>query len=270
MKRIFLLVALVANISLVTATASNMHGRGKGKKYDYSMLNLSENQKTEIGNINNEFGKKLEQIKNDSTLSKTEAVTKRKELRVEKDNKINNILSAEQQSLLKEQREKKQRNVSSSKNSRGRKRNVNKVGLYEKLNLSQEQRESLNKLNDDYGKQMKALRVEHDSAISNILNAEQKDILKAEMSKKRPDQVNNKGPRHGKKKGHEKLDAATIEKLSALKENYKKEKRTIEMSRIAPEFQKQKIDELKTRYKNERQNILKEAQVNSPKEKQNV
>lgn len=272
MKRIFLLVALIANISFVASAASvsssiNNNGREvKGKKTDYSTLNLTEKQQTEIKTLNDEFNQKLEQIKNNSTLSKEEARSKRKELRTEKQNKINSILSAEQKEILKEQRGKRNKNTS-SKGRKGKKDGIsrmNKRNPFEKLNLSEGQKAELDKINENYAKQLKSLRSEQDSAISNILTAEQKEVLKSEKEKSRHNKFDSKDK---KRKGCKNLDDATTQKLSALKENYEKDKKAIELSRIAPDIQKQQIEELNKKYRNEKRELLKETRSNCQKQK---
>lgn len=56
------------------------------------------------------------------------------------------------------------------------------------------------------------------------------------------------------------LDNTSVEKLKALKENYVKEKKAIEMSRIAPAAQKQKLSDLRESFRKERRQILTDAQ----------
>ncbi len=51
-----------------------------------------------------------------------------------------------------------------------------------------------------------------------------------------------------------------------LKENYLKEKKAIELSRIAPDAQKTKIEALTKKYKEERRQIIKEARKSGEKQ----
>lgn len=276
MKRIFLLVAFIANISLVASAASissniQQDGKSKVKRCDYSSLNLSEKQQTEINNINKDFSNKLEQIKSDSMLSKKETMAKRKELKIEQKTKIDNILSTEQKTLLKEQREKRHKNLSSSKKEKRQKRgraHINRKDIYKNLNLSEDQKSQLDKINEDYDKKLSSLKTEHDSAINNVLSLEQQATLKAEVSKDRKNKPNFKGCKAKGKRSDKKLDTATIQKLEVLKENYEKDKKAIQLSRIAPDIQKKQLEELDAKYKNERHNIMKEVRSNSSKEKQ--
>ena len=56
-----------------------------------------------------------------------------------------------------------------------------------------------------------------------------------------------------------KLDEASKTKLKSLRENFEKEKKAVELSRIAPDAQKQKIADLRQNFRREKQEIIKEA-----------
>ncbi|MDR3060061.1 MAG: hypothetical protein LBU84_18220, partial [Prevotella sp.] len=56
-----------------------------------------------------------------------------------------------------------------------------------------------------------------------------------------------------------KLDDTSAAKLKSLKENYDKEKKAIELSRIAPDAQKQKLSDLRENFRKEKRQIMNEA-----------
>lgn len=130
------------------------------------------------------------------------------------------------------------------------------------LNLSAEQQEKMKSLREDYKTKQRELADNHRKEVQQVLTPEQQSKMKELRESRKKDKhsgrkdFSNKGRR-----GHKdmKLDDKTIAKLDVLKENFVKEKKAVELSRIAPEAQKQRVVQLKDKYRTDRRAIIKEA-----------
>lgn len=136
------------------------------------------------------------------------------------------------------------------------------------LNLTSEQQEKMKTLSADFKtkntalrSQQKDLRKSYQADVKAILTPEQQVKWK-EMVDKRTKGDNRGGKNFGNKgRGGKpiKLDAATTAKLDDLKSNYEKEKNAVQLSRIAPEAQQAKIQELRDKYRSDKREIIREA-----------
>lgn len=152
--------------------------------------------------------------------------------------------------------------------------------MMKQLNLTEDQQAKLKSLNEDYKNKKKALRDQekelnqsHRNSIDQVLTAEQKAQLKDLRAEKRKDLKRDKKD-FAKNKKHKRakdfnLDEATKNKLTTLKENFKKEKQAVELSRIAPEMQTKKIQELRDKYRADRKEIVQNFRSTTKKAKQN-
>ncbi|MEN9918185.1 MAG: hypothetical protein RL662_621 [Bacteroidota bacterium] len=163
--------------------------------------------------------------------------------------------------------------VSASPNRDGRqgKRNNRMV---EQLDLSTEQQTQLKTLNeglrakretlkDDPSltretkrKMMAEARTTHRAEVKSILTPEQN----AKWGEKKSEDKRSKENKNRKKRGNkQQWDSETTAKLDALKENFDSQKKSIEMSRIAPDAQKERIKTLEGQYREDRKKITREA-----------
>lgn len=139
----------------------------------------------------------------------------------------------------------------------------------QELNLTTEQQEKMKALNADFKtksdalrSQQRDLRKSHRADVMAILTPEQQAKWQERVGKRSKSE--NRGEKNFGRKGkggkQMNLDATTA-KLEGLKSNFMKEKKAVEMSRIAPEVQKERIQGLKQKYRTDRREIIKEARL---------
>lgn len=150
----------------------------------------------------------------------------------------------------------------------GGRRGGDRSKALQELNLTAEQQEKVKSLskdfrtkNDTLRSQQRELRKNHQSDFMAILTPEQQVKWKDRVEKRsrNENRVGKNSGRNGRGGKRMNLDAATTAKLEDLKSNFVKEKKAVEMSRIAPEAQKEKIQGLKQKYRTDRREIIKEA-----------
>ncbi len=275
MKRVFLSLIILASVTFGTFASPH---KGYGRKGDNTKvmkeLNLTEDQQAKIKSLNEDFRIKFNAVRDDSSLTKDSKRAKMKELSETKKNQFQAVLTPEQQAKMKELRGKRSDNYKKGRKDMA-KRGHNRMDL----NLTEDQKSKMQDLRKDYRDKMQALKDDtslskemrsekrkelantHKSEIRSLLTPEQQAKIKDVKEKGRKD-FKYKGKYAGKKgdrRGHMKLDEATVAKLDALKEDYKKQKQAVELSRIAPDAQKERIQNLKEKYRTDRKNILREA-----------
>lgn len=150
----------------------------------------------------------------------------------------------------------------------GGRRGGDRSKALQELNLTSEQQEKMKALSEDFKTKNNALRSQqndlrksHQADIKALLTPEQQAKWQ-ELSDKRTSRDHRSGKNFGHRgKGgrHMKLDASTTAKLEDLRSNFEKEKKAVEMSRIAPEAQKEKIKSLRDKYRTDRKEIIKES-----------
>lgn len=163
--------------------------------------------------------------------------------------------------------------LSAQQKEGGRRGGERAKGLKE-LNLTAEQQAKMKVLSEDFKSKSESLRSQqtdlrknHQAGVMAILTPEQQAKWQARVDKRaktenRSKNENRAGKHSGRKgKGGKKmnLDAATTAKLDDLKSNFVKEKKAVELSRIAPEAQKEKIQGLKEQYRKDRREVIKKA-----------
>ncbi|NDV78498.1 hypothetical protein [Dysgonomonas sp. 511] len=267
MKRLFLSLAILMSISLTTnVVAQQREGRGRRNSAIEKELNLSDEQKKKMETERADFRKKMGDVQKQSDLTKEQKQAKVKELREQHAASVNKILTPEQQTKMKELREKraKDRDERRSKaDVKRKKQNDRQMAMrgdkmkrqMKDLNLSDDQKEKIKAINEDFRAKSKELAKEREEALNQVYTPEQQAMVK----ELRKDFGKNRHFAHKGKRGYGKLDQASIDKLKSLKENFVKEKSAIERSRIAPDVQQQKLTELRQNYKKERQEIIKSA-----------
>lgn len=131
------------------------------------------------------------------------------------------------------------------------------------LNLTSEQQEQMKALRQDFQKKQKDLATSYNEDFQQILTPEQQIKLNELREKRRSERgaerhrMAHKGKKH---RGAEKnLDKETVASLKSLKENYLQEKKMIEMSRIAPDVQKEQISELTKKYRTDKRELIHNA-----------
>ncbi|WP_283687552.1 hypothetical protein [Dysgonomonas sp. Marseille-Q5470] len=233
MKRLFLSLAILAFTSLTIVSAQE----GRRSKRGFSLpqeLNLTSEQQQKVDSANNEFRAKISDLRSNSNISKEDRRTKIKELQSKREKEMS----------MRGKRHDKQRELA-----------IQYKKDLKDLNLTNEQKQQIRAINENYRTKSKELALQHREDLNKIYTPEQQSKLRDI----RKDFSKDKTPTYGSRKGI-KLDNASVEKLNALKENYIKEKKAIEMSRIAPAAQKQKLSDLRENFRKERRQILADAQ----------
>lgn len=272
MKRIFLSLAILACISL-TATVDAQNNK-RGQHRFSKELNLTADQQQKIKSTNEEFGAKSKELRAKSGLSKEEKQLKVNELREQHRLAVNNILTPEQQTKFKELQKKSNKDFKRGKRSivkHGRKGQDMKIRAHrgdrmKDLNLTDDQKQKIKALNDTYRVKNKEIAQQHREALNNIYTPEQQAKIKDIRSDFRS---GHKFAFEGKR-GKGKLDEASVAKLKTLRENFEKEKKAVELSRIAPDAQKKKISELRNNFRKEKHQILKDARKTKVQEEKPV
>lgn len=165
--------------------------------------------------------------------------------------------------------------ISSAQVKENNKRSDRK-NLKTELNLTDEQCQKMQELNQDLRSKRKELTKQHQEAMNQILTPEQQTKLN-EVKKERPRHTAKRGDlRKGQnRKNHERrsrqfahknrekssfnLDEITISKLDSLEDQFFKEKQDIKKRKISSEEQQKQISELRKKYRNERREIVRES-----------
>lgn len=151
------------------------------------------------------------------------------------------------------------------------------------LNLTEEQKQQMKELRENFQAKRKQLFQDQQTAMKQILTPEQQSKWE-EMQKNRSNfakedkfNKNREGkhhPRrhknfshHGKRDHGKMLDEATRSKLNDLRAQFNKEKDAIKNNPSSIEQQKKQMDELKNKFRSERQTIIKEAKEKTANEK---
>lgn len=266
MKRLLLSFAILMCVSLtMTVNAQDRKKGGEMRDRMAKELNLSADQKQKMESLHKDFAEKMKGLKDDSGLTKEARQTKVKEMRDQQMAEMNKILTPEQQTKMKEMRGKRGSEDLKRPGMKGREMTMRGgKDRMKDLNLTDDQKEKIKGINEDFRTKSKDLADKHREALAKVYTPEQQQKLK-EMKKDAP--RDGRFGFHGKKRGDFKLDEASKGKLKTLKENFEKEKKAIELSRIAPDAQKQKIKDLREKFMKERRQIMTDAK--NTKEKKN-
>jgi Spy/CpxP family protein refolding chaperone len=260
MKRLFLSLVILLCFSLAIVNAQESRRDGRRGFALPQELNLTSEQQQKVELVNADFKAKMTELRGKSDLTKEDKRSKMKELRKEHRDAINNILTPEQQAKMKELQTKREKAVS----MRGNKKQGKQIDMRahhgdhgnhtKDLNLTDEQKQKIKTLNENYRTKTKELARQHRDDLNEIYTPEQQ----AKLKDMRKDFPKNRKFAYGGKDGI-KLDEAGVAKLKSLKENYNKEKKAIELSRTAPDAQKQKLSDLRENFQKEKRQIIKEA-----------
>lgn len=261
MKRLFLSLAFVACLSL-TATVGAQNTKRAGQRGLSKELNLTEEQQQKMKSANEDFGAKMKELRAKTDLSKEDKQAKMKELREQHQASVKNVLTPEQQTKWKELQSKrgtkdnKRPMAMRGKKGQDMKMKAQRGNRMKDLNLTDDQKQKMKALNDEYRTKNKEMAQQHREALNKLYTPEQQAKMK-EMREKRTE--NRKFAFHGKKGMRGKLDEVSAAKLKTLKENFDKEKKAVELSRIAPDAQKKKMSELRNNFRKERRQIITDA-----------
>lgn len=257
MKKLFLSLAILACVSL-TATVDAQNNKREQQRLSKE-LNLTTDQQQKIKSTNEDFRAKSKELRAKSDLSKEERQLKAKELKEQQRLAINNILTSQQQTKLKELQNK-------GKKDQDFKMRAYRGDRMKDLNLTDDQKLKIKALNEEYRTKNQEIAQQHRDALNNIYTPEQQAKIKDMRGDFR------KGHKFAfdvkKEKGQ--LDEASAAKLKNLRENFEKEKKAVELSRIAPDAQKKKISELRDNFRKEKQQILKDARKSKVQEEKPV
>lgn len=283
MKRLLLSLVIVLGIS-ITSLSAQEGKKGSMRGVDSKELNLTQDQKTKMEKIHSDFKAKHEELRNKTDLSKENKDAELKKLRDQHHSAVKEILTPEQQAKMSEWMEKgkdrglrrgdwgmkrddrrpgkpdmanKGRDNKSPRPdmNKGKFDNDRRPNMIKDLNLTEEQSQKIKTLREEHRQKAKELADKQREEINKILTPEQQ--AKVKESREKGNQSNMRPMMHGKRNMGFKMDEASREKMKELRENFQKEKKAIELSKIAPDAQKQKITALQEKYKKERQEIMK-------------
>ncbi|MFV0418598.1 MAG: Spy/CpxP family protein refolding chaperone [Dysgonomonas sp.] len=258
MKRLLLSFAILMCVSLtMTISAQETKKAGERRFPMAKELNLSADQQQKMESLHKDFGDKMKELRDNSSLTKEDKQTKLKELRDQQMAEVNKILTPEQQTKMKEFAPKRgDRNMRGKMDPRKGRDGFERGDRMKDLNLTDDQKAKIKNLNEEFRAKSKELADSHRQALDKVYTPEQQQKLK-EMKKDRPG--DGRFGFHGKKRGDFNLDEASKDKLKTLKENFDKEKKAVELSRIAPDAQKQKIKDLREKFVKEKRQIIEDA-----------
>lgn len=244
MKRIFLSLAILACISLTATVVAQKNQRGQHRLSEE--LNLTEDQQQKIKSMDEENQLKMNELKEQHHLA------------------VNDILTPEQQAKFKELKEQKDKGVKEGKRSmakHGRKggrdmrMKAHRDDRMKDLNLTEDQKQKINALDDTFRAKGKEMAQQHREALNNIYTPEQQAKIK---DMKGDFRKGHKFAFDGKR-GKGKLDEASMTKLKTLRDNFEKEKKAVESSSMDSDAQKKKISELRDNFRKEKHQIMKDA-----------
>ncbi|MDH7462428.1 hypothetical protein QEG73_14105 [Chitinophagaceae bacterium 26-R-25] len=167
MKKLFAIAALSIGFAVAASaqdSTATTHKRDKAK----SELNLTKEQQTQIKSMHAEYKQKYAALKADSSLTADQRKQQYKALHQEQQNKMNTILTPEQQSKLKEMKKQK---VSQTRQH------------IKELNLTQDQQAQWKSINKEYKDKMMALK--NDKTLN---DQQRKDQFKS-INRERMDKV---------------------------------------------------------------------------------
>jgi Spy/CpxP family protein refolding chaperone len=174
MKRI-IVSALIAVAVAGSASAQDQqpHREGFGRHhYGYQQLNLTDEQKSGLKTINEDFRKQLTELKKNEDITVREWKSRMKSIREEHKTKVESVLTPEQKASMEKMRQ--------DRKLKGSKRGKHNFESFKKdLNLTPEQEAKLKQQRTEFKQKMKATR--EDKSLSD----EQK---KVEMKKFREQQ----------------------------------------------------------------------------------
>lgn len=260
MKRLLLSFAILMCLSLAVGVNAQNVKKKEGQRSPITKgLNLSADQQQKMESIHKDFGDKMKELRENSALTKEDKQSKMKDLRDLQIAEINKILTPEQQSKMKEVQGKRvgrdirRSGMNDRANKEMKSRRENRL---KELNLTEDQKEKIKAINEDFRTKSKELADKHREALGQVYTPEQQQKLK---DLKFNESRDYRFGFNGKKRGNYNLDEASRDKLKALRENFEKEKKAIELSRIAPDAQKQKIKDLHENFIKEKRQIIGEA-----------
>ncbi|MDR1089482.1 MAG: hypothetical protein LBL79_00260 [Prevotella sp.] len=272
MKRLFLSLAIIACISL-TANVDAQNNK-RGQQRFSKELNLSADQQQKIKSTSEDFRAKAKELRAKSDLSKEEKQLKANELREQERLAINDILTPDQQTKFKELQKKDNKGpkgknkaiAKQNKRGQGMKMRVHRGDRMKDLNLTDSQKQKIKALNEEYRTKNKETAQKHREALNNIYTPEQQ----AKIKDMRGDFRKDRKFTFDGKRGKGRPDEASAAKLKTLRENFEKEKKAVELSRIAPDAQKKKISELRDNFRKEKRQIIMDGRKAKIREKKPV
>lgn len=272
MKKIICSIVFFMSVSAVAFSQNGGKVQHKERKDFAKELNLSDEQKTKVKELNGKYKVKVDELRKNSSLSKDDRRKQMRDLSDQKHNDMKQILTADQIAKLDARKDQRQDRQFKNRDGRHHRQPMMhrgdscKMDCMKDLNLTEDQKVKIKALNDDFGKKSKALREERRTEFESILTTDQKAKL-AEVRKDRPNRPNkmmqHRPPMMNQKScctaAKQELPQEVKLKLEELETNFVKERQTIRTTRITVAMQDKKIDELRTKYREDRRAILKEA-----------
>lgn len=275
MKKVIYSIVFFMSVSIVAFSQNGGKMQQKERKDFAKELNLSDEQKTKVKELNDTYKVKVDELRKNSSLSKEERRKQMRDLSNQKHNDMKQILTADQITKLDARKDRRQDFKQGPRKGKGQnqrppmmRRNDNcRMDCMKTLNLTEDQKSKMKELSQQYAEKRKALRDEQTKAFEGILTADQKAKLDS-LKDTRPRMMDRRmgdRPRMQKPKDccvmmdKKELSQEVKDKIATLKETFEKEKQTIMNTRIAPEVQRKRVEELRKKFIEDKRAILKEA-----------
>lgn len=124
MKKVLFTLFVLAFVSVSVFAQGPQQGRQQDRRFTLPKeLNLTEEQQKKVDVVNADFKTKFEEVRKQSDLSREDRRSKMKDINEKYDAAIKEILTPEQQTKLKEMREKRQKEMGSRRGQRNRDKN---------------------------------------------------------------------------------------------------------------------------------------------------
>lgn len=189
MKKIFtsaLILALTIGAAQAQTTPGKQQGHKKEHKMAHDQLNLSAEQKTSMKKINEDFRKKMEDLKKQDQLTVAEMKQRRQALQEQHQSQIQAILTPaqkDQMAKMKANRNTMNKEGKARFDRKGKAFGNKGADLQKELNLTESQQEKVAKIRSNYRTKMQDLRSD------NTLSQDQKKAKMQELMKQQQEEV---------------------------------------------------------------------------------
>ena len=264
MKQLFLSLAIIACMSSSAFAGEVQSKKQRGNRNAIKELNLSEDQKEQMDELQQNYKSQLKDLNASATLNQSDKKAKQQEISKNHRAEVKKILTPEQQTKMEALRkDRPKREVASNETVRKHKSEMKnyRQNRMKDLNLTDEQVGKIKELNKQFAANNKEMAQERRNKMNEILTPEQQAKMK-ESNKNLHKDIKNGHRKFSDKNRHDKrvkLDSESAEKMKTLREEYKKELSAIEKSRIAPEQQEKQKTELKAKFREEVRQLHKDA-----------
>jgi Spy/CpxP family protein refolding chaperone len=201
-----LILALTIGAAQAQTTPGKHQGHKKEQKMAYDKLNLSAEQKTSVKKINEDFKKKMEDLKKQDQLTVAEMKQRRQALQEQHQSQIQAILTPAQKdqvAKMKANRNTMNKEGKARFDRKGQAFGKRGATMQKELNLTEDQQEKVAKIRSSYRTKMQDLRGD------NALSQDQKKTKMQELMKQQQEEMKSV------------LTKEQIEKMKSLRQEHR-------------------------------------------------